>query len=276
MKRWLLIGGGVIAALIVVVIGVLVLVVANLDSVVKAAVERIGPEVTQTEVRLDDVDISARSGTGALRGLFVGNPDGFEMPSVFELGEISVDVDVGSLTSDTVVIREIVIAAPQITYEIGADGSNIDALRRNAAAAVGGNGGDANATSESSGDEPSRKIIIENLYLRDGQISVAASALPGQSLGATLPEIHLTDLGKESGGADPTVIADKVLEAVTAQVGAAVAQVDLSGLLDGVTGEAADQLRGALEGTGAAEAGEALQQGLEGAAEGVKGLLGGN
>ncbi len=278
MKRWLVIGGGVVIALVLVVAGVLFFVVSNIDGIIKAGVERFGPEVTQTEVRLDEVEVAATSGQGALRGLFVGNPDGFEAPSIFELGEVSLDIDVSSITGDTVLIREIVIAAPQITYEIGPNGSNIDALRRSVEQAVGGGGSSGGGGGGGSGggeaSTSERQIIIENLYVRGGQINVAATALPGQTLGATLPDIHLTDLGKDGGGADPAVIIDKVIEAVTEQVGVAVADVDLGGLLEGVSGEAAEQLRGVLEGATGEDAGEALKQ-LEGAGERLRGILGG-
>ncbi len=279
MKRWLLIGGGVVAVLVLVVVGVLVFVVANLDSVIKAGVERFGPEVTQTDVRLDDVEVSARSGRGALRGLFVGSPAGFEAPSMFELGEVSLDIDVASLTSDTIVVREIVVDAPQITYELGPDGSNIDALRRNVEQAVGNGGsgdGAAGGGSGSQGDSDGvRKIIIENLYVRGGQIGVAATALPGQTLQATLPDIHLTDLGKDRGGADPAVLVDQIVTAVTEQIVVAVAGVDLEGLLEGATGQAKEQLQGVLEDAAGEGAGRALQE-LEGAGERLKGVLRGN
>ena len=278
MKRWLVIGGGVLVVLVLVVAGVLFFVASNLGDIVKKGVEEFGPRLTQSEVRLDQAEVEARSGRGALRGLFVGNPAGFESPSIFELGEISLDVDITTLTSDTIVIREIVIAAPKVTYEIRPNGDNVSALRENVQRALGGTEGGAGGGNGSSSEEASgaeRKFVIENLYLRDGEVSVAASALPGQALGGTLPlpDIHLTDLGKDDGGADPAVVLDKVIEAVTEQVGVAVADVDLEGLLEGVTGEAAEQLRGVLEDTAGEGAGRALQE-LEGAGDRLKGLLG--
>lgn len=264
MKRWLLIGGGVVATLVVVVVVVAVFVVSNLGSLIKAGVEEVGPRVTQTTVRLDDVDISARSGSGTLRGLTVGNPAGFETPSIFALGEVSVSIDVGTITSDTIVIREIVIAAPAVTYEIGADGSNIDALRRNVEQALGGGAADA---SQGGGAKSERKLVVESLTMRDGQISVSATGLGGRTLTVPLPEIHLADLGKDTNGAEPAVIIDQVVRAVLQHVGPAVAGLDIEGVL----GKAAKEVEGAsgeLEG--------ALKDTVEGAGERLKGLLGNN
>jgi hypothetical protein len=85
MKRWLLIGGG----LVIVVIAGLFYLYSSLGSLIKAAVEKYGSEITQAKVRLNAAEVSATSGTGALRGLYVGNPQGFKTPSAFKLGEIS-------------------------------------------------------------------------------------------------------------------------------------------------------------------------------------------
>ena len=70
MKRWLLIGGGVGAGLILVVVIVLFFVVSSLDSLIKVAVEKYGSEITQVDVRLKEAEVSVTSGQGALRGPF--------------------------------------------------------------------------------------------------------------------------------------------------------------------------------------------------------------
>ena len=78
-------------------------------------------------MRLNEAAVSATSGQGALRGLSVGNPKRFKTPTAFELDEISLTLDIGSITSDPIVIKEIVVSAPRVTYELGPQGSNIDA-----------------------------------------------------------------------------------------------------------------------------------------------------
>lgn len=89
MKRVIVIAGGAIAAIFVIVAAVVIYVLSSLDTIIKEAVETYGSEIIRAEVRLDRVEIDASSGTGALGGLKVGYPEGFETPSAFELGEIS-------------------------------------------------------------------------------------------------------------------------------------------------------------------------------------------
>lgn len=127
MKKFIIVGG------LVVIKGVMLsfLLFSSLDSVITEAVEHFGSEITQTEVTLDKTVISATTGKGALHGLKVGNPKPFKTPSAFQFSEVSLELDLPSVTKDTVIIKEIVIAGPEITYEVGSGGSNIDAIKKN-------------------------------------------------------------------------------------------------------------------------------------------------
>ncbi len=251
MPRGLLIGGGVV---VVIIVAAVILLVSSLDSLIEAAVEKIGSQVTGVTVELDEAEVSTTSGQGALRGLTVGNPKGFKTPSAMRLGEVSLSLDLGSIQSDTVLIKEIVVAAPEITYELSSDGSNIDAIRRNVEANTAGGG-----TSQSSGDEGGKKMVIENLYVRGAKVQVSATVLGGQTVGATLPEIHLTDIGKDEGGTDAGQIIDEVLAAVGGALGKTVGSPDLGGAVDklkdaaaGAGEQATEKLEGVTEGAGKA------------------------
>jgi len=87
---------------------------------VKAAIERFGSDITGTKVTVGSVDISLKSGLGTIRGVRVDNPEGFSSDDAFELGEITVDLDVASLNRDPIVIEEIRILAPAVRGELDA------------------------------------------------------------------------------------------------------------------------------------------------------------
>ena len=118
MNRSMKIGLGVTATLIVVIAGASIFLLSNLDGLIKEAVERVGSEATQAKVSLNEVSISIKSGSGSLRGLKVANPKGFKTPSAFELGGISITLDIASIGQDPIVIKEITITKPQVTYEL--------------------------------------------------------------------------------------------------------------------------------------------------------------
>jgi uncharacterized protein involved in outer membrane biogenesis len=230
-----------LAALVVIVAVAVYFLLSNLEGILKAAIERYGSAATKAQVRVERVRLSARSGEAGLTGLVVGNPQGFSTPTAFVLGDIRMKLDVGTLTAETIVVKEIVIVRPQITYERGERESNLDAIRRNAA--------DYSGRARGGGSEGGggRKLVIDHLYVRDGQIGISHSALGGRALTARLPDIHLRDIGKSQAG----VTVAEVIEQLLAEVGKSASQVaraDLERALKESVGGAAQEVGQRLRG----------------------------
>ena len=282
--------GIALLVLIVLIGGGIYYVFSNLDELIKTAVEEAGTRATGVDVTLGRVNVDLTGGTGALGDLNVANPPGFKTDYVFNLGDVSVSLDLDSLQSNPIVIKEVVVAAPKVIYELGDGGSNVDVIQKNVEAFTnqisggsGGASGSGGGQDAAGGDEI--KVVINNLYIRDAEVSVSAGFLGGEKLGTGLPEIHLTDIGKDSGGASPGEVAGQVIDELTKGIQGAVAGLNLEDLekaagqaveeatkaVEGVAGEAAK----AVEGVGG-EAGNAAGGVLEGATEGVKNLFGNN
>lgn len=259
MKRALLIG---VIAVVVVVGGAVVFLYSSIDSIVKAAVEEVGSRATQTKVTLDSVKISPTSGEGALNGFRMGNPTGFKTDNAMRFNTVSVKLDVGSLTKDAILIKEVVIAGPQITYELGGGGSNIATIQKNVDAFAKSMGaGQGGGAKQEPAKDGGKKVIIENLYIRDGKIGVAASMLGGKQMDASLPTIHLKDIGKDKGGATPAEVADKVLTSISSSASKVVSSLGVDKMMDKAK-------------EGAEGAKKALEEGGKGVGDKVKGLFG--
>ena len=265
-----------VVVLLVVIAGAAYYLFSNLDSIIKAAIEKYGTAATQAEVKLDSVKLSIASGEGALDGLTVGNPKGFTTPRALNFGSIAVKLDTSSVTGNgPIVIKEIDIEKPQVTYEVTSNGdSNLQTIQRNAMAyggASGGGGGNASAggggggNANAGGGGQERKLVITDLYIRNGEIGMSHALLKGKTLSAPLPTIHLSNIGKDKGGATPGQVAEQVLSSITAtatKVASADLQKELGSLKD-VVGSGAGSLKDAA-GSG----------GTSGISDQVKGLLG--
>lgn len=271
MKKGLMIGGGVVVILIAA--GAYFL-FSNLGSIIKAAVESFGTEITQAKVELNSVDLSPTDGAGAMRGLTIGNPAGFKTDSAFKLGEISLKVDTSTLTSDVIVIHEIRIIRPEVTYELGDGGSNVDAIQRNVDSYLKAQGIDPNAKGESKSSGEGPKLIIENLYIQDGKVRVSAGFLKGKTLDSPLPNLHLKDIGKEEKGASPGEVAKKIMDSMTSGITTAIKPLNL----DATMKAASDLLKSGTGGlkTGAESVTDSVSEGAAGATKALKGLLGGD
>ena len=67
-----------------------------------------------------------QSGEAALTGFQMGSPSGFKSPKAMSFGIVSVKIDPASVTSDVILVKEIVIAKPEITYESASGGAKKD------------------------------------------------------------------------------------------------------------------------------------------------------
>lgn len=259
MKRGLLMGCGVVILLIA---GGAYYFFSNLEGIIQANIEKYGSEITQAEVTLDKVELDLTSGKGTLRGFKVGNPQGFQTPSAFQLGAVSIQIDIGTITDDPVIIKEIVIDKPDVTYELSGDGNNIDALRNNVDAYMEKYGLKGDGAKKD--DDGGPKLIIENLYIRGGTVNVSATILKGKSMTVPLPDIHLKDIGKKEGGATPGEVADKIMQSIGDGASTAVSSLGIGKTLDSLS----KTLGGAAKSVG-----EGLSSGAEKTGEMIKGLF---
>jgi len=271
---------GVIVVLVVVG-GAGVYVLMNAGGIIKQIVEEVGSEATKTKVSLSEVDLDIQSGQAALKGFQMGNPSGFKTPKAMSFGVVSVKIDPASVTSDAILIKEIVIASPEITYEFGSSGSNFDAIQKNVdsyAKEMGAGGG--GAKKDSSEGKGGKKVIIENLYVRGGKIGVSGEFLQGKELNSVLPTIHLKNIGKKTNGATAAEVADQLMSEISKSATKVVSSLGVGKMMGAA--------KGALKGTekmleggadkmmkdGGGDAKKMLEGATEGVGKSLKGMFG--
>ena len=246
MKKWILIA---LSVIIVIIIIFLVAGLSNLGPLIKSAVNTYGPKITKTEVRLGDVGISLLSAEVKLKDFYLGNPKGFSSPYALQAGSIYVDVQESSLTGKTIVIDKIELVRPDIVYEKGRGRDNFQKILSNMKAG----GGSTSSSGKQSGEEgEGKKIVINEFIVRDAEVKLAMSMTGNKDISAkaTVPNIHLKDIGKEEGGLTPTGAFKQVLTALygtiasPSVIGALSAEIKAQGVdIEGLTGGATKGLK---------------------------------
>ena len=241
--------------LIIIPILIIVIVLAlgfSLNSIIRGGVETFGPRALGTDVKLADVDISLLDGKGKLNGLFIGNPQGFKTESAFQLAEVRLSLDVKSVFSDIIVIDEIFIDGPDITYEKDMKGDNIKALLKNIESF---SGSEAKAGQKGESKEAAKsetKIQINNFIVKNGKINMSMSALKGQKLSVALPDIHMKDIGKDKDGTSVANALKEIFAALNKNIVTASAGSlkDISGTIEktvgDTVGDSVNKLKGLL------------------------------
>ncbi|MEO5803831.1 MAG: hypothetical protein ABIR24_09895 [Verrucomicrobiota bacterium] len=211
MKKWVL---RIVVFVAVLVIVALALVFFNLNSIVKKGVETVGPQLTKVDVRLGSATLSPMNGNGELNKLFVGNPDGYKTPSAIQVGNIKVAVKLRSVLSDTIVVDEVNIQAPEITFEGGLGGNNLMTILKNLEGAP----EDVKPTPEGKpASEGGKKFFVKDVVINGGKINVNITGLGGgKSITVPLPTIHLTDIGSENNGVTAAQLCKEILKPLIA------------------------------------------------------------
>ncbi len=266
--------GGIIVGLIVIIgiaVGVLYF---NLDKVIIAAVEEYGSEVTKTDVVLNEVDLDLTSGKGALKGFSVGNPEGFDEDHSIRFDSVAVEVNIAE-TNDTLIhIREIRVDNPSILYEVNQTTNNLDAIRNNVDAFMKERGLSGGETTETDSTEEGPKVIIDNIFIDGGLVTVKAAMLGNQKVEGRLPNIQLSNIGKDEGGATPGEVAAKIIDEITGKAMNVITDLGIGKNIGTLLNNAGDLVNK----TGVGEATKGVTQGatdaVDGASKSIKKLLG--
>jgi len=208
MKKWIL---RISVALVVVVIIGIVALALSLDSAIKNGVERFGPQVAKVDVKLASVNLSLLSGSGSIKGLVIGNPEGYKSPHAISVGSSSVALSLGSLLSDKVVVKSIRVEAPEIVLELGPGGSNLQKIQANLPSRGSAAGAENKPVEER---KPGKKLQVDEVVVAGGKLILEASALGGKLSEAPLPEIRLTNLGSGPDGITASDLGMRILSAI--------------------------------------------------------------
>ena len=183
-----------------------------------------GPAALGVPVSLEKADFHLLRGNVFLKGLKVGNPEGFKTDNLFELDSLEVDLDTRALLSGVVHIRKIIVDAPKITYERGLTSSNLSDLLDSLEAKPGAeekpsDETEAESTSkEDTAKESSTKVLIDELAITGARLKVSLTVAQGLSAPVPLPPIILKDIGKESNGVTFMEVIRMVLRAIVGSV----------------------------------------------------------
>lgn len=244
----------------IIILGALIVLPIFISPIVKTAVEKIGPAVTGVPITLEGVSLSLLSGKANIKGLVVGNPEGFKSDSAIKLREFNAELDLTSLLSDKIIVRDVTIDGPEITYETRLTSSNISTILKNLESKGGEKAPARDEKKESAA--PAKKIQLDHFLFKDGRVMLASSQMGGKGLVLPLPTIELRDIGKEGDG---TSIAD-MLKRIFAEINKTVARTIANP--DQVLGKGKEVLEGAAGGLKdkGSEMASKSKENLEGAA----------
>jgi hypothetical protein len=208
----------VLLVLLVLFFVAVVALVMFIGPIIKTAAEKIGPRVLGVPITVEKVDVNVFKGEIALKNLQVANPPGYSTDPLFALGDLKIAVSLKSLPgSGAIVVHEILLDNLRVSYEVVKGVPNVQVIQSKMTPA-----GVARTPESGAPEKPGRKIIIETLASRNGQVSVRTGLTLGKAVIVPLPPIEAHDIGRKSGGATVTEVVNNMMLEITKSVGRAV------------------------------------------------------
>jgi hypothetical protein len=234
---------GVAVALVICVVGLILLLRSNLDALVEKAIEHYGSQVAGTQVSVDSVDLSLGDGKGTIRGLKVANPPGFSSADAFELDEITFLLDLGSITANPILLKELLVLAPKVNYERNGEGKgNLDVILENLKGE--GKGSSSEGPQEPQGE--AKRIRIDRFVFEEGRMKIIAPELK-EPFDEDLPAVNLSNVGGEN-GSTPSQIGAQVMGEFARSAARIAAKRGAEELIKRKLGsDAAEKARGILD-----------------------------
>ena len=205
----------VLLIVLILISGLFVFLKDNLDEIVREIIVTSASEATQTNVSLAQVKLNLKEGVGVLNNYQQGNPVGFQTKYAFRFDQAELDIDVGSILDDVVIIERVFINHANILYEFNDGKTNFVELKKNLDKNLKKKNsdkenkpiGEQDKISNQSKTQQSKKIIIRSFEMINTEVEAAMPFASSQTLSVQLPNIKLNN----NGGKENGLLADELM-----------------------------------------------------------------
>jgi len=196
---------GLLLAIVLAVVVVTVVLLGNINSLVKTTVEEVGSDVLGTQVTLAEVDIQLTEAKGVLRGLQIQNPQGFSDAKLLSMSEVLLDLSVQALQDQLVIVEQVRIAGAKVLAEQVGSTTNVQALLKHLEKT---DSSSASSSEQGSSAADNIRIRIDRFDFEDASAKVVSDKLGETTL--DMPNINLTKVGGDK-GLPPNQLADALI-----------------------------------------------------------------
>ena len=220
---------GTIIAIVVLIVGMLLFLILNINTIIKHAINTAGPEVLNVPVSVESVSVSPFSGLGTLNNLSIGNPPGFTSTTSFFLREVHVAVDLKSLSSEVLIVKKLLIDGARLTIEQkNYLENNLKDLLNGISTNNSDNNNPDNNKAADDNTPPPVRFIINEFDFKSSSLTLIVDGMGRKTI--ELPQLELHGIGMSEGGLRA---GDAVKQLMGPVINLGLEQAVTSGLLSG-------------------------------------------
>lgn len=182
-------------------------------AILRTAVEVGTAYCLDVQVSVGGGSLNPLTGRAGLSRMTIGNPPGFDGQHCFRVETMALSTRWSTLFSDTVVLDEILVDAPELFVEVNTSGTNLGALKARMDRKLG-------RDREPSAGAAGRRYLVKLMTIRGCKVHVAQPLGVAQLSPIVLPDLTVRDLGYDSrDGATMMQLVARLLDELAAAVG---------------------------------------------------------
>lgn len=174
----------------------------------------------RTEVSIAEAPTSLKSGITQIINLKVANPTGFSNSTAIDGAAITVQINVQQSTPTKIVLRKITLQRPEVFLEIKDGQANLARIMQAIEA--------AHSDTSIAGQE--FKMIVAEVLLEEGKLSVLIDSLGEVPITTPLPDSRLTNIGVEEDGISPTSFLNQLTAFIIKSTERATRRIDITAI----------------------------------------------
>jgi hypothetical protein len=230
----------IVTLLVILIMGILIFKLYG-NQLLRTAIVTGAQKALQVDVRLDSIDLKVVAGKVDLQNMEIDNPEGYNHPTFLKLGHAYMDLDVASLTSDTISMDMVQLENINLVIEQKGKTNNLKEILNNLP---------KSETTEPAEEGAGKNVRIKVLEINNIEVKAKLIPIPGQADTVTLriKPIRMENLGTDE-KIDFAGLTAKILKAISkgvAEQGAGVLPTDMIGSIGDELGKQGEAL---LKGT---------------------------
>ena len=172
-----------------------------LGSAAGAIARSVVPAQTGTEFEVGKISANVFSGKFSVEGIRLGNPKGYKPANAVTVGSVFVNLDMASLLSDVIVVKEIAVKDTFVSYVSNNGTNNFEWISNYMAA--------NSKQKRKEKKEKDEKTTADKKAVID-RLAVSGTVVQFEFIPFPIPDITLNDVGKKSNGATLSEIGDQI------------------------------------------------------------------
>jgi hypothetical protein len=272
---------GVVVVLVIVVLGAW----AMIDRLAKQGIQQGGTYALGVPTTVESVSLSLLGGTLQMDKLNFANPAGYKTAHLMQTGQFQLEVQPGSVLTDTVVVPKIELSGLDMNIESKGLKTNVSMVLDHVKSLGGGSGEQKPSAQAKESEGGGKKVRVDRVVIRDVVAHIELPASGAQPLTVKVPEIALNNVSSDK-PVDIATLIGRLMPAIVAGVleqgkgiipGDMLAslQTDVSGTVAALGGQATQlaQQASTMVGAQVQNLAQGAQQAVTGVTQGAAGAL---